>query len=575
MCSSPSTTVSTGSAQDTPAGLGAASCQELLGSTASLFIDSARLCGRGPVGHPQGVHLVLAGGPRAPTAGKGPAGAASAPGLVERVAEAMEGTIRNNAVRLARTSTLSVFDSSEVPPISLRSYLRRLQAAFRCGDSAFVTALVIMDRFLEGPSATVGARRSCQEPGRLTELNAHRLFLTCLVLAVKYSEDLTYGNSHYAKAGGVRLREVNRLERCLLIALDYNLGEGQSSSACTSRLCVSGRTTTRAPASSPPPQCWRRPVPGDVQGLGATPSLDGAAAGARLQLSTGTTRHSEVHLRRQEAARGRAWRGAAPWRRAAAPAGHQPGDAVAPRRAARAAPPPGGRSGPALAAVCAPSCGRRPSTIGTSARWRIRKRSRDVFYAGVWALYRGSGSRQNAECNSTMFVERVHNCCFGVSFLDYGLPPSFSLSLSVIFSPFSLAHPPPQHTASCPCLETAHLVVSLVLIKSSSAARADLVLGEVGNRPPEARWRIFPSAAAERCLPGPEPVPAVLSVSRGMGVTKEEASRRPWLLCSPWLPMPPRASRLPVLHLWEGLCARGPFADIGGGAPRPIAWHIG
>jgi len=115
----------------------------------------------------------------------------------------------------------------------------------------------------------------------------------------------------------------------------------------------------------------------------------------------------------------------------------------------------------------------------------IRKRSRDVFYAGVWALYRGSGSRQNAECNSTMFVERVHNCCFGVSFLDYGLPPSFSLSLSVVFSPFSLAHPPPQHTASCPCLETAHLVVSLVLIKSSSAARADLVLGEVGNRPPE------------------------------------------------------------------------------------------
>ncbi|CAK0874552.1 unnamed protein product [Prorocentrum cordatum] len=500
MCSSPSTTVSTGSAQDTPAGLGAASCQELLGSTASLFIDSARLCGRGPVGHPQGVHLVLAGGPRAPTAGKGPAGAASAPGLVERVAEAMEGTIRNNAVRLARTSTLSVFDSSEVPPISLRSYLRRLQAAFRCGDSAFVTALVIMDRFLEGPSATVGARRSCQEPGRLTELNAHRLFLTCLVLAVKYSEDLTYGNSHYAKAGGVRLREVNRLERCLLIALDYNLGEGQSSSACTSRLCVSGRTTTRAPASSPPPQCWRRPVPGDVQGLGATPSLDGAAAGARLQLSTGTTRHSEVHLRRQEAARGRAWRGAAPWRRAAAPAGHQPGDAVAPRRAARAAPPPGGRSGPALAAVCAPSCGRRPSTIGTSARWRIRKRSRDVFYAGVWALYRGSGSRQNAECNSTMFVERVHNCCFGVSFLDYGLPPSFSLSLSVIFSPFSLAHPPPQHTASCPCLETAHLVVSLVLIKSSSAARADLVLGEVGNRPPEDYRRRLRRVTAAPCL---------------------------------------------------------------------------
>jgi hypothetical protein len=201
--------------------LGVASCQDLLGSTASLFIDSARLCDKSPAYHPPGVHLVRADGPRVLTAGKGPAGTTT--GLVERVAEAMEGAIRNNVIHQVRTSTLSVFDSSEVPPISLRKYLRRLQATFRCGDSAFVSALVIMDRFLGGSGAVVGGRRGSQEPGRLTELNAHRLFLTCLVLSVKYSEDLTYGNSHYAKAGGVRLREVNRLERCLLIALDYNL----------------------------------------------------------------------------------------------------------------------------------------------------------------------------------------------------------------------------------------------------------------------------------------------------------------------------------------------------------------
>mmetsp|Transcript_49895 Transcript_49895/g.139192 ORF Transcript_49895/g.139192 Transcript_49895/m.139192 type:complete len:262 (-) Transcript_49895:114-899(-) len=215
MCSSPSTTVSTGSAQDTPARLGVASCRK--------HCDAAGLYGKGSAGHPPGVHRVRAGGPRAPPAGRGPAAASVAPGLVERVAEAMEGAIRSSASQQARASTLSVFDSSEVPPIPLREYLRRLRATFRCGDAAFVSALVIMDRFLEGPSTVASARRSSQEKGRLTELNAHRLFLACLVLAVKYSEDLTYGNSHYAKAGGVRLREVNRLERCLLIALDYNL----------------------------------------------------------------------------------------------------------------------------------------------------------------------------------------------------------------------------------------------------------------------------------------------------------------------------------------------------------------
>jgi hypothetical protein len=156
----------------------------------SLFIDSARLTGKG---------------------------SPASSGLVERVAEALEGAIGDEGSRPAKLSPPNVFDSSEVPGISLRKYLRRLQTCFRCGEPAFVSALVILDRFLAGRS------EADKEPRRLTALNAHRLFLTCLVVAVKYSEDLTYGNSHYAKAGGIRLSEVNRLERCLLIALDYNL----------------------------------------------------------------------------------------------------------------------------------------------------------------------------------------------------------------------------------------------------------------------------------------------------------------------------------------------------------------
>lgn len=314
MCSSPSTTASTGSAQDTPARLGVASCQELLGSTASLFIDSARLCGKSPAYHPPGVHLVHADGPRAQTAGRGPAATS---GLVERVAEAMEGAIRNNAIQQARPSTLSVFDSSEVPPISLRKYLRRLQATFRCGDPAFVSAMVLMDRFLEGRGAPAGGCRGGQEPGRLTELNAHRLFLTCLVLSVKYSEDLTYGNSHYARAGGVRLREVNRLERCLLIALDYNLRVqpeqfglyeqamrlGPEAAAWPSvdwaeeaPLATSGHSPRAAWGAGPakgaqdhlgasgtcPAAAWASaPVPGTAQGVGTTPSHLGAATEPR------------------------------------------------------------------------------------------------------------------------------------------------------------------------------------------------------------------------------------------------------------------------------------------------------
>lgn len=89
----------------------------------------------------------------------------------------------------------------------------RLSTTFRCSDATFIAALIVVDRLLE------------YDGGRLplTPRNVHRIFFASLVVAVKYHEDLVYSNSHYAKAGGVHLREVNRLERVLLMALDFDL----------------------------------------------------------------------------------------------------------------------------------------------------------------------------------------------------------------------------------------------------------------------------------------------------------------------------------------------------------------
>merc|ERR1719434_215620 len=73
--------------------------------------------------------------------------------------------------------------------------------------------VIMVDRLLE------------YDGGRLplTMRNVHRVFLASLVAAAKYHEDLVYSNSHYAKAGGVHLREVNRLERVLLAVIDFDL----------------------------------------------------------------------------------------------------------------------------------------------------------------------------------------------------------------------------------------------------------------------------------------------------------------------------------------------------------------
>jgi len=120
---------------------------------------------------------------------------------------------RHRGPEETKSNALTVFDSSAIPPITIEKYLSRLSQYFRCSDAAFIAALILVDRLLE------------YDGGRLplTTRNVHRLFLASLVVAVKYHEDLVYSNSHYAKAGGVQVREVNRLERVVVATLDFEL----------------------------------------------------------------------------------------------------------------------------------------------------------------------------------------------------------------------------------------------------------------------------------------------------------------------------------------------------------------
>lgn len=113
----------------------------------------------------------------------------------------------------AHHPTRCLFESVVVPNITIEKYLRRLKAGFKCSDTAFVLALIIVDRVLENPA---------QDPHRLSVTNVHRLFLASLIAAVKFNEDLVYNNSQYAKAGGIQLKEVNRLEMHLFRFLGFS-----------------------------------------------------------------------------------------------------------------------------------------------------------------------------------------------------------------------------------------------------------------------------------------------------------------------------------------------------------------
>mmetsp|Transcript_106309 Transcript_106309/g.300782 ORF Transcript_106309/g.300782 Transcript_106309/m.300782 type:complete len:254 (+) Transcript_106309:169-930(+) len=111
----------------------------------------------------------------------------------------------------------SVFNSITVPRISLQCYLERLYGMINCSSTMFLCALILVDRYLGKSENHLGQQRV------LSKQNVHRLFLTCLVVMVKYNEDSYESNAHFANAGGIHLGEMNRLELSLLTELNYDL----------------------------------------------------------------------------------------------------------------------------------------------------------------------------------------------------------------------------------------------------------------------------------------------------------------------------------------------------------------
>ena len=68
------------------------------------------------------------------------------------------------------------------------------------------------------------ADRICTTSGIiLNPYNIHRIILGCLLLAIKYNEDIYFTNEQYAKVGGITLEELNYLEYFSFQLLDFNL----------------------------------------------------------------------------------------------------------------------------------------------------------------------------------------------------------------------------------------------------------------------------------------------------------------------------------------------------------------
>ena len=104
---------------------------------------------------------------------------------------------------------LFAFESSEVPSISIRSYVERWHTYSCCSSACYVICY--------------GWIKRLDLMQRITSRNIHRILLDSLVTACKLVDDIFMTQTFYARVGGIPVKELNCLEREFLYLLDYKL----------------------------------------------------------------------------------------------------------------------------------------------------------------------------------------------------------------------------------------------------------------------------------------------------------------------------------------------------------------
>lgn len=92
----------------------------------------------------------------------------------------------NDLVEGQDTQVKSCFDSDELSSIPFEVYLRRIQKHTKYSPESLIIAVSYIDRY------NLAVEDFC-----LNYINAHRLLLVCLMLAVKFQDDIYFDNKTF------------------------------------------------------------------------------------------------------------------------------------------------------------------------------------------------------------------------------------------------------------------------------------------------------------------------------------------------------------------------------------------
>ena len=103
------------------------------------------------------------------------------------------------------------FSRQNPSKVTLQYFFGRIRRYSQIEKSTLIIILIYIDRV-------------CITSGIiLNPHNIHRIILGCLILAIKYNEDVYFNNEYYAKIGGVPLDEINTLEYKSFELIEQNL----------------------------------------------------------------------------------------------------------------------------------------------------------------------------------------------------------------------------------------------------------------------------------------------------------------------------------------------------------------
>ncbi|RUS18603.1 cyclin-domain-containing protein, partial [Jimgerdemannia flammicorona] len=113
-------------------------------------------------------------------------------------------------------ATVTHFHSRAIPNIGVQAYLSRILRFAPFTNEVLLSILVYFDRIAK-------LSEEKQNTFVINSYNIHRLLIASVVVASKYSSDVFYPNTRYAKVGGLPITELNSLELEFLFLCNFDL----------------------------------------------------------------------------------------------------------------------------------------------------------------------------------------------------------------------------------------------------------------------------------------------------------------------------------------------------------------